>query len=1137
MTSMWFRESNDEPVGELTIADCYEWYRITDYDRLDPFLVSVIAPSDQWLFVSSSGAVTSGRRNAGNALFAYETEDRLHRNGGRVGPFTLIRIEGFNEVWEPFAMHTPAGKVRRSIAKTTAGSRLRFQEYHIELDLNFSYTWSFSNKFGLIRTCQLAVAGRDQSLQIDLLDGLVDVLPAGVELSTQQLSSSLVDAYRRSELDAESGLALFTLESLVSDLPDPAESLSASVVWSTGLKNATIALSDRQIRPFRSGEDIHPEHLVTGSKGSFFVSTSAHLSGFTPVQWIMVADVNLSHKRVANLRKWLCTSKWSELKVRDAEEASHRKLVRLVTEADGEQQTCDREVTLNHFTNVLYNCMRGGLPVNGHRVDIADVSRFILTRNRPASSRFDPLVKALGSTVEREVLCDAVAGDTDLSRLVDEYLPLAFSRRHGDPSRPWNSFNIGASTAGGKFSFSYEGNWRDIFQNWEALIYSFPGYAMPVVTKFLNASTMDGYNPYRITNDGIEWEVPEEGSWTNFGYWGDHQIVYLHRLLDAVNRFHPGLLDENLHNLAYSYANVPYRILPYDSIAEDPKHTLAFDQAEQSEINRRVATLGTDGKLVLRADGRVHHVSLAEKLLVPALAKLSNLVPGGGIWLNTQRPEWNDANNALVGNGVSVVTVFHLREYLAFVDKILEQSPVDQVPLSQPVIDWLRDLQAALTAHSALSSANEITPETRRQLLDHLGTAFSCYRDRVYGHTPESASGVGVSELRRFLSSVRPHLDLVAASARRPDGLMEAYRLLRLGPGVAQLEPLYLMLEGQVAALDSSATSAASVVELIDNMFESELYRPDQKSFLLYPNKPLPSFLQKNQVPEELIGTALTGLMDAETGIVSRDVEGTVRFGRHLHNVKELVAALDGLDKSLQLDDEARAEILDAYEAVFNHWAFTGRSQTMYRYEGLGSVYWHMVAKLLLSLQERIFAAVDSGEDPEFIDEMAERYRRVRAGFGVKKTVAKHGAFPLDPYSHTPAHSGAQQPGPTGAVKEGILLRWGELGVRIEAGCVRFQPVLLDQSEFSHYKGLWLPLPIDKTLPAGSLGFTYCGTPVVYHRRDESPPTHIAYVNGEKITGGDRLDRETSRALFARKGEVTRIDVWVQLRTSVDSAG
>ena len=56
-------------------------------------------------------------------------------------------------------------------------------------------------------------------------------------------------------------------------------------------------------------------------------------------------------------------------------------------------------------------------------------------------------------------------------------------------------------------------------------------------------------------------------------------------------------------------------------------------------------------------NGRVLHATLAEKLLTLLLAKLVNFVPEGGIWMNTQRPEWNDANNALVGKGLSVVTL------------------------------------------------------------------------------------------------------------------------------------------------------------------------------------------------------------------------------------------------------------------------------------------------------------------------------------------------------------------------------------------------------------------------------------------------------------------------------------------------
>jgi hypothetical protein len=35
--------------------------------------------------------------------------------------------------------------------------------------------------------------------------------------------------------------------------------------------------------------------------------------------------------------------------------------------------------------------------------------------------------------------------------------------------------------------------------------------------------------------------------------------------------------------------------------------------------------------------------------------------------MNTQRPEWNDANNALAGYGLSMVTLYQLERYLSFV--------------------------------------------------------------------------------------------------------------------------------------------------------------------------------------------------------------------------------------------------------------------------------------------------------------------------------------------------------------------------------------------------------------------------------------------------------------------------------------
>ena len=65
-----------------------------------------------------------------------------------------------------------------------------------------------------------------------------------------------------------------------------------------------------------------------------------------------------------------------------------------------------------------------------------------------------------------------------------------------------------------------------------------------------------------------------------------------------------------------------------------------------------------------------------------------------------------------------------------------------------------------------------------------------------------------------------------------------------------------------------------------------------------------------------------------------------------------------------------------------------------------------------------------------------------------RKTPEQYGAFPFDPYSHTPKNAGAQQPGMTGQVKEEIITRMGELGCFIDNGQLEFNPKLLRRSEF-----------------------------------------------------------------------------------------
>lgn len=201
----------------------------------------------------------------------------------------------------------------------------------------------------------------------------------------------------------------------------------------------------------------------------------------------------------------------------------------------------------------------------------------------------------------------------------------------------------------------------------------------------------------------------------------------------------------------------------------------------------------------------------------------------------------------------------------------------------------------------------------------------------------------------------------------------------------------------------------------------------------------------------------------------------------------------------------------------------------MYKYEGLGSIYWHMVSKLLLATQEAWWAAHDACA-PEAA-QLAELYYRVRRGLSFNKDVAEYGAVPSDPYSHTPLHLGAQQPGMTGQVKEEILTRLGELGVRVRNGRLSIEPHLLRRRELWPTPSAWsVPAAEGEreiAVPASGLGFTLAGVPVVLSVGGP-PEITLEYADGRReVHPGPTLGPEATAAMWARQGVLSAVRVSV----------
>ena len=315
-----------------------------------------------------------------------------------------------------------------------------------------------------------------------------------------------MDAYKWSELDEETGLAFFTLFSGITDRAEPCESLRANTVFCTGLENFRVMLCSDQLGLFRRGGKVKQETSIRGMRGTYLVNTSFELPARTSRHWQLVADVEKTQgETVALLNQLADRESISGAIARSVEQGSDA-LARLLAAGDGLQVNAEEEVTAHHCANTLYNILRGGIFDNNYLISGYHFTEHVRSFNREVYEKHRAVLQELPAEMDGAQLQSIVQTQNDyqLERVCYEYLPIKFGRRHGDPSRPWNEFAIKLTDEQGNRLLAYQGNWRDIFQNWEALLLSYPEFIENVIAKFVNASTADGYNPYRISNAGID---------------------------------------------------------------------------------------------------------------------------------------------------------------------------------------------------------------------------------------------------------------------------------------------------------------------------------------------------------------------------------------------------------------------------------------------------------------------------------------------------------------------------------------------------------------------------------------------------------------------------------------------------------
>ena len=235
--------------GNFCDDDGEHWYRIDGPDEQAPFFTTLASDSDLWAFVSTAGSLAAGRRDPAGAFFPYETVDKIHRRWEHTGPRTWIRLlDGARaELWQPFAARLDGTGGERSVWKNLSGTRLRLREAHASGRLVFEHEWSTAAELGLVRSARLwAPRG---SVDVQVLDGVLNLLPPGLGLQQVNQFSSLTDAYKWNESAAAGRLGLFTLYAKIWDRAEPKESFEALAAWHAGLNRRARCCRRTRSRP------------------------------------------------------------------------------------------------------------------------------------------------------------------------------------------------------------------------------------------------------------------------------------------------------------------------------------------------------------------------------------------------------------------------------------------------------------------------------------------------------------------------------------------------------------------------------------------------------------------------------------------------------------------------------------------------------------------------------------------------------------------------------------------------------------------------------------------------------------------------------------------------------------------------
>ncbi|MBC7959799.1 MAG: cellobiose phosphorylase, partial [Vallitaleaceae bacterium] len=694
-------------------------YVIENYDQKKPFSsflpgISGLKGIPIWAFYVNRGQAISGFgiEDKNSPILEFFPANASYQYVSTYGFRSFVRLNG-GDIYEPFAPCEPSEWIQRKMIITS--SDFSIEETNSEFGLRYKVTYfglPNENMGALVRMVTIESLRGD--FELELLDGLANIIPYGVSNSTYKEMSNLMKSWME-VYNLENQLPFFTVRASTGD---EAEVSSVS--------KGHFYLSYRE-----DGNLIQP---IVDPKVIFGLNTSLNYpSAFKEIDFD-----HLENLKQVTVNKVPCA--FSPVKT---------------TLTEGKRLVI--KTIIGHVD---------GLEVIQERVRDMIVFPYLDKKRREARNIIDAMLGDIETKTSMPIL-DAYIKQSYLDNFLRGGYPImlkgdhkqfvyyVYSRKHGDPEREYNFFKLAP-----EYYSNGEGNFRDVNQNRRSDVYFNPTVGTYNIKLFMNLIQLDGYNPLivqgsefvltekelakdivhqhllthqeamtillegkftpgkiinYIQNNKVKLETDEESLMKlvfdhalqteearhGEGFWTDH-FTYNLDLIEAYLDIFPDQLEAMLiKDNSYRFFDSTTRVLP-----RSQKHVLTKDGkvrqfgAAVKDLDKiKALSLDVNGvNWVKTSKGLIFETNLLVKLVSLCINKFSTLDPMGmGIEMEGNKPGWNDAMNGLPGLfGSGLGETFELLRIFHFLQGALPKLEHKTLELPVEIHGLMKDIQHTL---------------------------------------------------------------------------------------------------------------------------------------------------------------------------------------------------------------------------------------------------------------------------------------------------------------------------------------------------------------------------------------------------------------------------------------------------------